>query len=144
MAEWQRLLDNLFARLNGPFHFRLIMQPLVAAFFAAVDGARDAKLGKPAYFWAIVAHAEERKYLIKEGWKRVTKIFVIAILLDAIYQIKVAHWIYPGETFIVAFTLAVVPYLLLRGPINRLMCLFKHRSLHYPPSNQGDPPIETK
>jgi hypothetical protein len=38
--------------------------------------------------------------------------------LDVIYQLKVNHSIYPGETLMVAIALA--PYLVVRGPINRL------------------------
>jgi hypothetical protein len=40
--------------------------------------------------------------------------------MDVIYQWIVQRWIYPGETLIVAMALAVIPYLLLRGPVNRL------------------------
>jgi hypothetical protein len=32
----------------------------------------------------------------------------------------VARWVYPLESLIVAFVLACVPYLLLRGPVNRI------------------------
>jgi hypothetical protein len=47
-------------------------------------------------------------------------VFVLAIVMDVIYQWIVQRWIYLGETLIVAFALAVIPYLLLRGPVNRL------------------------
>jgi hypothetical protein len=51
----------------------------------------------------------------------VGKIFIIAIVLDGIYQYMVLGWFYPGEALVVAFVLALVPYLLLRGPVNRLL-----------------------
>jgi len=127
MGDWQRVIHNLLARLDGPLHFRLIVQPLVASIFAVIDGLRDAKMGKPAYFWAMVFSPEHRKEMIKAGWKRVGKIFIIAVILDVVYQIKVNHWIYPGETLIVAFALAIVPYLMLRGPINRLFQLRRNK-----------------
>ena len=47
---WQRYVENLFARLDGPLHFRLIMQPTMAAIFAVIDGVKDAKLGKAGIF----------------------------------------------------------------------------------------------
>jgi len=53
----------------------------------------------------------------------VGKIFIIAVIIDVIYQLRVNHWIYHGETLIVAILLAIMPYLLLRGPINRLVQL---------------------
>jgi hypothetical protein len=123
MVDWQRVIEDLFARLDGPLHFRLVVQPSVAAIFGVIDGVKDAKLGKPAYFWAAVSNPGHRKELVTSGWKRVGKIFIIAVILDVIYQLRVNHWIYPGETLIVAILLAIVPYLLLRGPINRLIQL---------------------
>ncbi len=127
MVHWQRFIENLFARLDGPLHFRLMVQPLVASTFAVIDGVKDAKMGKPAYFWAMLSSPEHRKELIKIGWKRVGKIFVFAVILDVVYQLKVSHWIYPGETLIVAFVLAIMPYVLLRGPINRLLQLRRNK-----------------
>jgi hypothetical protein len=125
MGEWQRFVENLFGRLDGPLHFRFIAQPLMATIFAVIDGLKDAKAGKPAYFWALLSTAEHRKQLVKDGWKRVGKIFIIAVILDVVYQLKVHSTIYPGETLIVAFALAIVPYLVLRGPINRIARIWK-------------------
>jgi hypothetical protein len=118
---WHRYIESLFARLDGPLHFRLIVQPLMASIFAVIDGVKDAKLGRPAYFWELVSNPEQRKELLKVAWKRIGKIFILAVILDVIYQIKVTHWVYPGETLTVAILLAIVPYLVLRGPINRLL-----------------------
>ena len=125
MGEWQRFVENLFGRLDGPLHFRFIAQPLMATIFAVIDGLKDAKAGKPAYFWALLSTAEHRKQLVKDGWKRVGKIFIIAVILDVVYQLKVHSTIYPGETLIVAFALAIVPYLVLRGPLNRIARIWK-------------------
>jgi hypothetical protein len=41
--------------------------------------------------------------------------------MDFIYQLIVLNWIYPFELLLIAVLLAVVPYLLLRGPVNRLV-----------------------
>jgi hypothetical protein len=121
MEVWHRVITSLFARLDGPLHFRFIMQPSMAIIFALIDGIKDAKLGRPAYFWAMVKNPEQRKELLKIGWKRIGKIVILAVILDVIYQIKVYHWFYPGETLTVAILLAIIPYLLVRGPINRLV-----------------------
>jgi len=125
MDTWERIIDNLFARLDGPLHFRLIVQPLMATIFAVIDGVKDAKTGKPAYFWAMLSTPENRKELVKDGWKHVGKIFILAIVLDLVYQLKVQSTVYPGEILIVAFILAIVPYVVLRGPINRVVRLWK-------------------
>jgi hypothetical protein len=124
---WQRFFGNLFSRLDGPLHFRFIVQPLMAITFAVIDGIKDAKAGRPPYFWAMVKNPDQRRELMKIGWKRIGKIFILAVILDVIYQIKVYHRFYPGETLTVAILLAIVPFLLVRGPVNRLFKLFKNK-----------------
>lgn len=120
MESLIRIAENLVARLDGPLHFRIIVQPLMALLFATLDGLKDAKAGKPAYGWAVFTSAEHRRELLKDGWKHFGKIFILAIILDVIYQIKVHHAFYPGETLLTALVLAVLPYVLLRGPVNRI------------------------
>ena len=95
----------------------------MAAIFAVIDGVKDAKMGKPPYFWAMIVSPGHRRELIKDGWKSVCKIFVVAMVLEAIYQVKVHHLDYRGYVFIAPFVLAIVPYLLLRGPTNGLVRL---------------------
>jgi hypothetical protein len=119
-----RFFENLVGRLDGPMHFRFILQPAMAIFFAVLDGVKDAKLGKPAYFWAFFVYPEQRKALWKDGWKHFGKIFILAIVLDIIYQWRVQHSFYPGEMLLTALILAVIPYVLLRGPINRIVRMF--------------------
>jgi hypothetical protein len=58
--------------------------------------------------------------MIKDGWKSVGKVFILALVLDAVYQMIVLHFVYPGEMVIVAFILAILPYLTLRGLVTRL------------------------
>jgi hypothetical protein len=127
MEVWHRFIENLFSRLDGPLHFRFFMQPAMAIIFAVIDGIKDAKMGRPAYLWTMVRNPEQRRELMKIGWKRIAKIFILAVILDVIYQIKVYHWFYPGETLTVAILLAIIPYLLVRGPVNRLYQLFKNK-----------------
>ena len=47
-------------------------------------------------------------------------LFLVAMVLDVIYQIIVLRWVYPGPALIVATTLAIVPYLVVRGLANRV------------------------
>jgi hypothetical protein len=116
-----RVLENLGARVAGPMSLRLLLQPTVAAILAIRAGMQDARTGQPAYFWALLTDSEHRHDLLRDGWKSITKVFLAATALDAVYQIIVLRWVYPGEALLVAFILACVPYLLIRGPINRLM-----------------------
>jgi hypothetical protein len=121
MEVLNRFFGSFLPRLDGPLHFRFIVQPLMAIIFAVIDGIKDAKMGRAPYFWDIVKKPDQRRELMKLGWKRFGKIFILAVVLDVIYQIKVYHWWYPGETLAVAILLAVVPYVVLRGPINRIV-----------------------
>ena len=115
-----RFFENLVARVSGPMHFRLVLQPLMAIIFAVRDGRKDAREGRPAFFWAIFTDPGHRREMLRSGWKSVGKVFVIAIILDAVYQYIELKWFYPGEALVVALILAIVPYLLIRGPVNRL------------------------
>jgi hypothetical protein len=117
---WLRLAHNLAARVSGPMKFRLIVQPLTVSVLAIRAGLADARTGKPPYFWSLVSDPSDRADMLKDGWKSVGKVFVLAVVLDIVYQIIVARSVYPGEAMIVAVALAIVPYLLLRGLVTRL------------------------
>jgi hypothetical protein len=100
--------------------FRLVLQPMMATFFAIRSGLADARAGKPPYLWTLVSVRADRSDMIKDGWKSVGKVFVLAVLLDVVYQIIVSRFVYPGEAIIVAFILAIAPYVILRGLVTRL------------------------
>jgi hypothetical protein len=127
VGTWERFIENLAGRLDGPMHFRFIVQPLMATIFAIIGGVKDAKAGKPAYFWDLFFASGHRKELIRDGWKQVGKIFILAAILDIIYQLKFQGTLYPGEILIVALALAIVPYLALRGPVNRVMRIWEKK-----------------
>jgi hypothetical protein len=115
-----RIAENLIARTEGPLHFRVILQPVMAIGFAIHDGLKDAKAGNAPYFWSLVTVPEHRKEMMRDGWKSVGKIFILALVLDVIYQWIVQKFVYPGEAIIVSILLAIVPYLLVRGVVTRL------------------------
>jgi hypothetical protein len=116
-----RTFENLIDRVRGPMKFRLILQPLMAITFAILDGRKDAREGKPPYFWALFTNPGHRLDLLKNGWQSVGKIFILALILDAVYQYIELRWFFPFEALLVAFILAIIPYLLLRGPANRIL-----------------------
>ena len=119
-----RVVHNLIGRLDGPLHFRIILQPIMAIVFAARDGIRDEQNGEPAYFWSLFTEPHLRSARLRNGWKSIARIFLLAVVLDSLYQLIVLHWFYPFETLIVAIILALLPYALLRGPVNRFMRTF--------------------
>jgi len=115
-----RIGQDLIDRVSGPMKFRLVLQPAMAAFFAIRSGLADARTGKSPYFWCLVTDPAQRHEMLRDGWKSVGKVFILAIVLDVVYQLIVQRFVYPGETIIVAFLLAIVPYLILRGLVTRI------------------------
>ena len=115
-----RVWTNLVGWIEGPMKFRLILQPLVACILAIRAGLRDARENKPPFFWALAFNPENRRDLLRQGWKDIGKVFIAAVILDVVYQIVVLRMVYPGEAIIVAVFLALVPYLLVRAPVTRL------------------------
>ena len=117
---WVRVVEDMTARVSGPMKFRLILQPLMAVVFGIRAGLSDARGGRPPYFWTLVTDPTHRIELLKDGWKSVGTVFVLALVLDIVYQVLVARFVYPGETIVVALLLAIVPYLLVRGLVTRI------------------------
>ena len=116
----KRAIDELLGRASGPMHLRLIMQPLMATFFAIRAGLRDAREGEPPFLWAYIKRPDARGRLIRSAWKDIGKVFVIAILLDTVYQLIALHQFRIVQTLLVAFVLAILPYVLVRGPVSRI------------------------
>jgi hypothetical protein len=119
-AMW---VNNFIDRLDGPMHFRFVVQPLVAMVLAIRDGSRDAREGRRPWAWKLVHVPEQRRDLLADGWKGIGRIFLIAIALDVIYQLVEWRTLRPFGALMTAIILAVIPYVLLRGPVNRLLRL---------------------
>jgi hypothetical protein len=118
---FMRVGSNLVDRITGPLHFRMFLQPAMAVILATIDGWKDAKSGKAPYFWSLLTDPVNRAEMAHAGWKSVGKVFILALLLDAIYQYIVQKFVYAGELIIVAVVLAILPYLFLRGLVTRVV-----------------------
>jgi len=53
--------------------------------------------------------------------------------MDVIYQLIEVRWVYVLDILITAVLLAIVPYLFLRGPVNRIAQAWNRNAM--PPSN---------
>jgi hypothetical protein len=120
----ERGWDNFLARPSGSLNFRFIIQPTMAALLALRAGVQDAREGRQGYLWALLSNQERRFQLLHEGWRGARMPFLIAIMLDFVYQLIEGQFIYPLELLFTATLLALVPYCLLRGPFNRIARLF--------------------
>ncbi len=131
----ERVSQNLAARLTGPMHLRLIIQPAVATILAIRAGLRDAHQDRAPFLWAVLWNPAHRRELFRQGWKDVGKVFILATILDVVYQLIVHRGVYMLELLITAVTLAIVPYVLLRGPISRIakMVFAARSAMQQPP-----------
>ena len=119
-----RVWQEIAARPEGPMAFRFYMQPVMSIIYAVISGLKDAREHKPPYFWAIFTEPAQRAELVRDGWKSVRNVFILAIAMDLIYQIIVLKGLRPVEGLLVSVVLAILPYLIVRGPVNRLARLF--------------------
>lgn len=128
MTELQEILNrfwtDLLSRPNGPYGFRFMLQPVMGAIVALLDGIKDARTGRSPYFWTILSNPEKRSGRLHEGLKATTRIILLGVAMELLYQYKMFDTFYPGEAIAIIFFLAFLPYLLLRGSFARLAWLW--------------------
>ncbi len=115
-----RFWEDLLERPGGPMTFRFILQPIMAAIAALHDGIKDATDGRSPYTWTILANSKQRGRRLREGLIATARVILLGLCMDVIYQLIVLKTFYPGEAAVVALGLAFLPYLFLRGPIDRI------------------------
>jgi hypothetical protein len=124
-----RAFENLIARDSGPLHLRLFLQPLMATILAIRAGWADARQGRPIFFWTLLQEPTRTAAMLRNLWRIVGKVFLVAVVLDVVYQLMVFQWIYPLETIIVATMLALVPCMIVRGIGNRIVTFLRLKQL---------------
>jgi hypothetical protein len=119
--------NELTSRPDGPLAFRFVLQPVVAFSLAIRDGVADARHGRTPYFSTILFQPDERMGRLREGWHSTARVVALAVLMDVAYQLIVLKAIRPLETVCIAFVLAILPYLVARGPVTRIAQRFRQR-----------------
>jgi drug/metabolite transporter (DMT)-like permease len=112
--------ENLVGRWGGPMSFRFLIQPAVAILFAIRAGLKDAREHEPPFLWALLSNPGARQERLRQVWKDVGKVFVVALILDSIYQVIVHAGIFTLELLITATVLALVPYFVSRDLVTRI------------------------
>ena len=132
----ERIFTSIAERPGGPMTFRFILQPVMAEVMAAIDGVRDARSGTAPYFWSLVTGTTQRVDRIYDGVIATSRVILLGLGMDIVYQLIEFKTFYPGEAAIVAVLLAFIPYLLLRGPFARLARLWGVRPLPATPKDE--------
>ena len=122
-----RGVEQLLGRASGPLHFRLLFMPIVVTILAIRAHLRDVREGHPLYLGAFFTSPTERKRLFRSGLKDFGRVFVVACVLDTIYQIVALRGFYPVQMLIVAVACAIVPYFIIRGPVTRTVNSLRRR-----------------
>jgi hypothetical protein len=136
--------EHLVGRFGGPLNFRLFVMPAVVIILAILAHLRDVREGRPTVVWAFFKDAAKRRRLLRSGIKDFGKVFIVACVLDTIYQIWVLKSFYPGELLVVAVVCAIVPYCLVRGPITRIARMLYRKWAGPPPQAAGTSNEDTK
>jgi hypothetical protein len=110
---------DLISRPSGPLAMRFYFQPIMAILLAVRAGIHDAKNGVSPFLWTVFTRPESRQEMLQSGWKDIARVFFLAVGFDVIFQLITFNWVFPGETLSIAFVLAILPYSLVRGPVNR-------------------------
>lgn len=121
MQEHLTFIEGLLTRVEGPLALRFVLQPLVALTFGIRDGRRDFREGRAPYFWALFTEGAHRRELLRRGWESIGKVFLVAVVVDFVFQYIVFRDFRPVGALLAGLILAILPYLLLRGLINRLL-----------------------
>jgi hypothetical protein len=114
-------LEHLLGRLSGPMWIRFVLQPLVSVVLGLRAGARDARLNRAPFGSAVWSGHVPRGILWRQVWRGIARLFTFAAIIDVIYQVFFLHEFHPLQALLVATALAILPYLLVRGPANRLI-----------------------
>ncbi len=109
-----RFWADILSRLHGPMTFRFFLQPSVAFVAALTDGIRDARLGHKSFFWTALWDRNKQPGRLREGMMSTSRVVLIGLSIDAIYQFKMFDRFYPVEALMMAVLLALIPYFIFR------------------------------
>jgi hypothetical protein len=113
---WQSMLE----RTGGPFVFRFVLQPLMASLAALRAGLHDARTGRAPFLRTVLTDPAQRRSRLDEALIATSRIVLLGLAMDTVYQLIEFDTFYPAEAVIIALLLAVVPYVVLRGLVTRI------------------------
>ena len=117
----KKSLEHLLGRISGPMWIRFVIQPLVSVILGLRAGARDSHLNRAPFGSLLWSGHVRCSILWKQVWRDIARLFIFATVIDVIYQVSFLHEFHPLQALMVASSLAILPYLVVRGPANRLI-----------------------
>ena len=92
----------------------------MAIFFAVHAGLKDARQNNPTFLGCAISNPGSWRARMRLSWKDVGTVFIVAVILDAIYQVSVHSGVFALELLITATVLALVPYMVMRDLVARI------------------------
>ncbi len=121
---WEMLsrgVEELLGRASGPLHFRLVMMPTVVTVLAIRAGVRDAREATRGFPREVLRdHSAKRQRFLRSALKDIGRVVVVAVVVDTIYQLVVFRAFHAVQLLIVVVACAILPYVLIRGPVARI------------------------
>jgi len=97
-----RGIEQLRDRASAPLNFRFVLMPTFVTLLAIRAAVRDARTGAPAFLWAVLVNRRERHRLLRSAIRDIGRVFLMAIVIDALYQWVMLRDFYPVQSLIVA------------------------------------------
>lgn len=110
----------LFIREHGPLAFRMILQPLVATVIAIRAGLRDVRSGRRPFAVLMATEPALRRTLLREIWGDIGRLYLLAVVIDLVFQVVVSRSVDVVQALAIAAILAFPAYLFVRGLTNRI------------------------
>ena len=99
--------------------FRFFLQPTMATIAAVMGGMKDARLGRTPFMQTVLTNPAERAGRLNEAMVDTSRIMLLGLVMDGIYQYIEFDTFHPAEAVIITLLLALLPYLVLRGLVAR-------------------------
>ena len=121
VAQELTLAEKVQARITGPFHFRLLLQPLTAFLMGWRDGRLDAIHARPPVLIHLLTAPGRISDRLKQSLMSIHKPLFIGMLADALVQFLLFGNVRILGAIAVGISLIAIPYLFSRGITNRLL-----------------------
>jgi hypothetical protein len=115
-----QFFEELPRRFSGPGRYRFVFQAMMAILVGCRGGLNDARAGRPAYLYGLLAAVGKRKEMLRCGWTAIRDLVCMGIILDAAAQLVIYRQVHPGAALLMGPTMIGVPYAVARALANRV------------------------